>query len=123
MYRPLGGLKISSLSRPGGPPGKKGRQQDPGGNHDEAQDLSHREKARDETDLGVRFPEELEEEPENAVKNKKEREARRRIYDRYRAMRDDSIRKEEEKYWEDADKAYMQLKTQTFELLALWPQE
>lgn len=41
-------------------------------------------------------------------KNKKEREARRRIYDRYRAMRDDSIRKEEEKDWENADKAYMQ---------------
>lgn len=41
-------------------------------------------------------------------KNKKEREARRRIYDRYRAMRDDSIRKEEEEHWDKGDKAYQQ---------------
>jgi hypothetical protein len=41
-------------------------------------------------------------------KNKAEREARRRIWDRYRAMRDDPIRKEEEKHWENADKAYQQ---------------
>lgn len=41
-------------------------------------------------------------------KNKKEREARRRIWDRYNAMKDDSIRKEEEKHWEEGDKAYQQ---------------
>lgn len=41
-------------------------------------------------------------------KNKAEREARRRIWDRYRTMRDDSIRKEEEMHWERADKVYQQ---------------
>jgi len=39
---------------------------------------------------------------------KADREARRRIYDRFQIMRDDSIRREEEKFWEDGDKAYMQ---------------
>jgi hypothetical protein len=41
-------------------------------------------------------------------KNKKEREARRRIWDRFQTMRDDPIRKEEEMHWERADKAYQQ---------------
>src|ERR1051326_68045 len=41
-------------------------------------------------------------------KNKKEREARRRIWDRYRAMRDDPLRKEAEEQWELGDKQFMQ---------------
>lgn len=41
-------------------------------------------------------------------KNKKERDARRRIWDRFRAMADDPIRKEEELDWERADKTFMQ---------------
>lgn len=41
-------------------------------------------------------------------KNKKERDARRRIWDRYTAMRDDPLRKEQEQHWEDADKTFMQ---------------
>lgn len=41
-------------------------------------------------------------------KNKKEREARRRIWDRYRAMRDDPLRKEAELEWEEGYKAFMQ---------------
>jgi hypothetical protein len=41
-------------------------------------------------------------------KNKQEREARRRIFDRFQTMRDDPIRKEEEIIWEDGDKAYLQ---------------
>src|SRR5690606_9519914 len=41
-------------------------------------------------------------------KNKKEREARRNIWERFATMRDDSIRKEEEKHWEEGDKQYMQ---------------
>src|SRR6185436_10019507 len=41
-------------------------------------------------------------------KNKAEREARRVVWDRYRAMRDDPIRKEEEKHWDEGDKAFMQ---------------
>lgn len=41
-------------------------------------------------------------------KNKKERDARRRVWERYEAMRDDSIRKEEERHWERADKMFMQ---------------
>lgn len=41
-------------------------------------------------------------------KNKAERKARRKVFERWRDMRDDSIRKEEEKHWEQADKAYMQ---------------
>lgn len=41
-------------------------------------------------------------------KNKQEREARRNIFDRFRVMRDDPIRKEEEKHWDNGDKAYQQ---------------
>ena len=40
--------------------------------------------------------------------NKKQREVRRIVYERFAAMRDDPIRKEEEEHWERADKAYMQ---------------
>lgn len=40
--------------------------------------------------------------------NKSDRKARRRIFDRFQTMRDDPIRKEEEQFWEDGDKAYMQ---------------
>lgn len=39
-------------------------------------------------------------------KNKREREIRRRIFDRYTAMRDDPIRKEAEEDWEHGDKMY-----------------
>ena len=41
-------------------------------------------------------------------KNKAEREARRRIWDRFETMRDDQIRKEAEEQWERADKQFMQ---------------
>ncbi|HET8708946.1 MAG TPA: hypothetical protein VFL85_01555 [Candidatus Saccharimonadales bacterium] len=41
-------------------------------------------------------------------KNKKEREARRRVWDRFVAMRDDPLRKEAEEQWELGDKAFMQ---------------
>lgn len=41
-------------------------------------------------------------------KNKAEREARRRIFERYNTMKDDPIRKEEEGFWDQADKDYMQ---------------
>lgn len=41
-------------------------------------------------------------------KNKAEREARRHIWERFQAMRDDPIRKEEEQHWENGDKAYQQ---------------
>jgi hypothetical protein len=40
--------------------------------------------------------------------NKKQREVRRIVYERFAAMRDDPIRKEEEEHWDRADKAYMQ---------------
>jgi len=40
--------------------------------------------------------------------NKRQREVRRTIYERFHAMRDDPIRKEEEAHWEQADKDYMQ---------------
>jgi len=41
-------------------------------------------------------------------KNKAEREARRRVWERYETMRDDQIRKEAEQQWERADKQFMQ---------------
>lgn len=41
-------------------------------------------------------------------KNKKEREARRCVWERYCAMRDDSLRKEAEKDWDMGDKAFLQ---------------
>lgn len=41
-------------------------------------------------------------------KNKKEREARRQIWDRYRAMADDELRQEAERDWEFADKQFKQ---------------
>lgn len=41
-------------------------------------------------------------------KNKKERDARRRVWDRYQAMRNDPLRKEAEEQWELGDKAFMQ---------------
>jgi len=41
-------------------------------------------------------------------KNKAEREARRRVFERFEAMRDDQIRKEAEEQWERADKQFMQ---------------
>lgn len=44
----------------------------------------------------------------NYKPKKAEREARRIIFDRFQTMRDDPIRKEEEKCWDDGDKAYMQ---------------
>lgn len=40
--------------------------------------------------------------------NKRQREVRRTVYERYRTMRDDPVRKEEEEWWEKADKAYAQ---------------
>lgn len=40
--------------------------------------------------------------------NKQEREVRRNVYERFATMRDDPIRKEEEAWWEKADKDYMQ---------------
>lgn len=40
--------------------------------------------------------------------NKKQREVRRNVYERFYTMRDDPIRKEEEEWWDRADKAYMQ---------------
>lgn len=39
-------------------------------------------------------------------KNSEERETRRLVWDRYKAMRDDPIRKEEEKQWDLGDKMY-----------------
>lgn len=41
-------------------------------------------------------------------KNKKEREARRLVWDRYRVMRDDPKRKEAEEQWDLGDKMFMQ---------------
>lgn len=41
-------------------------------------------------------------------KNKAEREARRRVWERFETMRDDQIRKEAEEQWERADKQFMQ---------------
>jgi hypothetical protein len=41
-------------------------------------------------------------------KNKKERESRRKVWDRFCAMRDDPLRKEAEKDWELGDKAFLQ---------------
>lgn len=41
-------------------------------------------------------------------KNKKERQARQRIWDRYRAMADDELRQENETDWEMADKMFRQ---------------
>lgn len=41
-------------------------------------------------------------------KNKQERQARTRIWDRYRAMRDDTLRKKAEEDWEMGDKMFMQ---------------
>ena len=41
-------------------------------------------------------------------KNKAEREARRRVWERFQAMRDDQIRKEAEEQWERADRQFMQ---------------
>lgn len=40
--------------------------------------------------------------------NKRQREVRRIVYERFAAMRDDPIRKEEEEHWDRADKSYMQ---------------
>lgn len=39
---------------------------------------------------------------------KKQRDIRRRVWERYEYMRDDPLRKEAEKDWENADKAFMQ---------------
>jgi len=41
-------------------------------------------------------------------KNKQERFARQRVWDRYRAMADDTLRKEAEEKWDRADKMFMQ---------------
>jgi hypothetical protein len=41
-------------------------------------------------------------------KNKQEREARRLVFDRYRAMRDDDKRKEAERQWDMGDKMFLQ---------------
>lgn len=41
-------------------------------------------------------------------KNKKEREARRKVWERYLAMRDDPLRREAEEQWELGDKAFLQ---------------
>lgn len=40
--------------------------------------------------------------------NKQQREVRRTVYERFQTMRDDPIRKEEEEWWDKADKAYAQ---------------
>lgn len=41
-------------------------------------------------------------------KNKQERQARQQVWDRYRAMRDDTLRKAAEIEWDAADKAFVQ---------------